>query len=210
MTLALLSATPSAPVPPRDGSAADAAALIAGLARPVPSSTPYAEVRFVRLLKTPQVQHGELEYGGPGKLGKRVQQPYRETMTIDAGSVEVQREGRSTRHFPLDRAPELQALLAGFSALLGGDAATLAKIFDIAFVDNASKWTLTLTPHEAGLAKHLREIIVDGSANEPHCFSLHETDGDASVMLLGPLAAAALPVPPTRPALEAICQRVAP
>jgi hypothetical protein len=208
MTLALLSATPSVPAPPRD--AADAAALIARLARPVPSNTPYAEVRFVRLLKTPQVQHGELEYAGPGKLGKRVEQPYRETMTIDAGSVEVQREGRSVRHFPLDRAPELQALLAGFSALLGGDAATLAKIFDIAFVDNASKWTLTLIPHEAALAKHLREIVVDGSANEPHCFSLHETDGDASIMLLGPLAAAALPVPPTRSSLDAICQRVAP
>ena len=210
MTLALLSATPSAPAPLRETAAPDAAALIARLARPVPSSTAYAEIRFVHLLKTPLVQHGELEYGGAGKLGKRVEQPYRETMTIDAGSVEVQRKGRSTRHFPLDRAPELQALLAGFSALLGGDAAALGKIFDIRFVDNAPKWTLTLTPHEARLAKHLHEIVVDGSDDEPHCFSLHETDGDASVMLLGTLAVATMPVPPTRSALDAICQRVAP
>ncbi len=210
MTLTLLSATPSAPAPPRETPASDAAALIARLARPVPSTTPYAEVRFAHLLKTPQVQHGELDYGGAGKLGKRVEQPYRETMTIDAGSVQVQREGRSTRHFPLDRAPELQALLAGFSALLGGDAATLEKIFDIRFVDNAPKWTLTLTPHEAALRKHLREIVVDGSAAEPHCFSLHEIDGDASVMLLGTLAGSVLPRPPTRSALDAICQRVAP
>ena len=210
MTLALLSATPSAPAPPRDTAARDAVALIARLARPVPSSTAYAEVRFVHLLKTPLVQRGELDYGGAGKLGKRVEQPYRETTTIDAGSVEVQREGRSTRKFPLDRAPELQALLAGFSALLGGDAAALEKIFGIRFVDNGSKWTLTLTPHEAALAKHLHEIIVDGSDDEPHCFSLHETDGDASIMLLGPLAAATLPVPPTRPALDTICQRITP
>ena len=210
MTLTLLSATPPAPAPLRDALAPEAAALITRLTRPVPSTTPYAEIRFVHLLKTPQVQHGELDYGGAGKLGKRVEQPYRETMTIDAGSVEVQREGRSTRHFPLDRAPELQALLAGFSALLGGDAATLEKIFDIRFVDNAPKWTLTLTPHEAALGKHLREIVVDGSGDEPHCFSLHETDGDASVMLLGTLAAATLPVPPTRSALDGICQRATP
>jgi Outer membrane lipoprotein carrier protein LolA-like len=209
MTLALLSAAPSTPAQQRDAGP-DASALIARLTRPVPSSTPYAEVRFVRLLKTPQVQHGELDYGGAGRLGKRVAQPYRESMTIDAGSVEVQREGRSTRHFPLDRAPELQALLAGFSALLGGDAATLKKIFDIRLVDNASKWTLTLTPHEAALGKHLHEIVVDGNGNEPHCFSLHETDGDASVMLLGALAASTLPQPPTRSALDTICQRVAP
>jgi hypothetical protein len=210
MTLTQLSATPPAPVPPRDALAPDAAALIARLARPVPSTTTYAEVRFVRLLKTPQVQHGELDYGGAGKLGKRVERPYRETMTIDAGSVEVQREGRSTRRFALERAPELQGLLTGFSALLGGDAATLGKIFDVHFVDNAPKWTLTLTPHEAALGKHLREIVVAGSGDEPQCFSLHETDGDASVMLLGALAASPLPPTPTRPALDAICQRVAP
>jgi Outer membrane lipoprotein carrier protein LolA-like len=210
LTLALLSATPPALVPPPDAPAADAAALIARLARPVPSSTQYTEVRFVRLLKKPLLMHGQLDYAGAGKLGKRVEQPYRETTTIDAGTVEMQREGRAARHFPLDRAPELQGLLAGFSALLGGDAAALGNIFAIGIVDNASKWTLTLTPHQAELARHLHEIVVDGAGNEPHCFSLHETDGDASVMLLGALAAAALPDPPTRAALDAICQRVAP
>jgi hypothetical protein len=210
LTLALLTATPSAPAPLLDTAVPEAAALIARLARPVPSSTQYTEVRFVRLLKKPLLMHGELDYSGAGKLGKRVEQPYRETTTIDAGSVEVQREGRSPRRFPLDRAPELQALLAGFSALLGGDPGALGKIFAIRLVENATKWTLTLTPHEAALAKHLLEIVVDGAGDEPRCFSLHETDGDASVMLLGTLAAATLPEPPTRSALDAICQRVVP
>jgi hypothetical protein len=210
LTLALLSATPSVPAPLPDTVAPDAAALIARLARPVPSSTAYTEVRFVGLLKKPLLMHGKLDYGGVGKLGKRVEQPYRETTTINAGQVEVQREGRSPRKFPLDRAPELRALLAGFSALLGGDPVALGKIFAISFVENAAKWTLTLSPHEAGLAKHLRAIVVDGAGDEPRCFSLHQADGDASVMLLGTLAAATLSDPPTRAALDAICQRVAP
>jgi hypothetical protein len=189
-----------------DTAAPEAAAQIARLARPVPSSTQYAEVRFVRVLKKPLLMRGELDYGGAGKLGKRVEQPYRETTTIDAGRVEVQREGRAPRHFPLDRAPELQALLTGFSALLGGDPLALQKIFAIGFVQNAAKWTLTLTPREAALATHLQQIVVDGAGNEPLCFSLQQADGDASVMLLGTLAAAALPDPPTRSALAAICQ----
>jgi hypothetical protein len=42
----------------------DAAALIARLARPVPSTTGYAEVRFMRMFRVPLVLHGELEYGG--------------------------------------------------------------------------------------------------------------------------------------------------
>jgi hypothetical protein len=210
MTLALWSAIPPALAPLPDTPASAAVTQIARLARPVPSSTLYTEVRFVRVLKKPLLMRGKLDYGGAGKLGKRVEQPYRETTAIDAGRVEVQREGRAPRRFPLDRAPELQALLTGFSALLGGDATALEKVFAIGFVQNAAKWTLTLTPHEAALAKHLQEIVVDGAGDEPQCFSLQQADGDANVMLLGTLAAAALPDPPTRSALAAICQRVAP
>ena len=201
----LLSATPPPPAP-----SSEATALIARLARPTPSTTPYAEVRFVHLLKKPLVAHGELDYGGADKLGKRVELPYRETTEIAAGSVEVQREGRSTRHFSLDRAPELQVLLVGFSALLGGDAATLEKFFAMGLVENAAQWTLTLTPLAPALTRHLREIVVDGAGNEPHCFSLHQADGDASVMLLGTWAATKLPDPPTLAALDGICQRIAP
>lgn len=162
------------------------------------------------MLRKPLVLHGELDYGGADKLGKRVEQPYRETTMIAAGGVDVQREGRSPRHFSLDRAPELQALLAGFSALLGGDAAALEKFYTISLVDNAADWTLTLTPHSAALSKHLREIVVDGAGNEPNCFSLHEADGDASIMLLGALAATSLGDAPTLPALDGVCHRVTP
>jgi len=210
LTLALLSTDPAPPAPSLDPAAPDAAALIARLARPAPSSTQYTEVRFVRLLKKPLLLRGELDYDGADRLGKRVEQPYRETTTIAAGSVDVRREGRSPRHFPLDRALELQALLVGFSALLGGDAVTLEKFYTISVVDNAKNWTMTLTPVALALARHLRGIIVDGSGNEPRCFSLREADGDASVMLLGALAATKLPDPPTLSALDAICQRLVP
>ena len=164
----------------------------------------------MRLLKKPLLLRGELDYGGADKLGKRVEQPYRETTTIAGGSVDVQREGRPQRHFSLDRAPELQALLVGFSALLGGDAATLKKFYTISLVDNAANWTLTLSPVAPALARHLQSIVVDGAGTEPRCFSLHEADGDASVMLLGTLAATPLADPPTLPALDAICQRQVP
>jgi hypothetical protein len=204
VTVLLLANPPSAPAAP------DTAALIARLARPAPSSTSYAEVRFVHMLRKPIVLHGELEYGGADKLGKRVEQPYRETTTIAGAGVDVQREGHSPRHFALDRAPELQALLAGFSALLGGDAVTLEKFYTISLVDNATNWTLTLTPRDAALTAHLREIVVDGAGNEPNCFSLHEADGDASIMLLGTLAGTRLGDVPTLAVLDGICHRVRP
>ena len=159
----------------------------------------------MRLLRKPLVLHGQLDYSGPGKLGKRVDAPYRETTTIADGTVDVVREGRATQHFDLQRAPELNALLTGFSALLGGDAATLQQFYTIDFVENNAVWTLTLTPRAPELARHLRALIVAGSANEPRCFTLQQADGDSSTMLLGALAAATLPQSPTPAAVAALC-----
>jgi hypothetical protein len=151
------------------------------------------------------VLHGQLDYRGAGQLGKRVDAPYRETTTIADGAVRVTREGRAPKQFELARAPELNALLIGFSALLGGDATMLQEFYTISLVDNAPNWTLTLTPRSPALAKHLRTLAVDGRANEPNCFTLQQADGDSSVMLLGALATAQLSEPPTAATLAALC-----
>ncbi|MCE7950242.1 MAG: outer membrane lipoprotein carrier protein LolA [Xanthomonadales bacterium PRO7] len=184
----------------------DAAALIASLKRPVPATTAYTEVRFLHQLTRPLVLHGELDYGGANKLGKRVDAPYRESTQVEGDGVTVTRDGRAPRHFDLERAPELKVLMGGFSALLGGDANALTSLYTIALVDNAPNWTLTLVPRDAGLSKHLREFVIDGTAADPRCFSLQQANGDSSVMLLGALAATTLPQPPTSAALAAICR----
>ena len=179
---------------------------MARLARPAPATTRYTEVRFVHLLRKPLLLHGELDYGGAEHLGKRVLAPYKEATVISGNVVSVTREGRAARQFGLERAPQLQALLASFSALLGGDSATLRKYYTLELVENAPNWKLTLSPKDSGLARHLRRIVVDGSANEPHCFTLNEANGDGSVMLLGTLADAKLADPPTVTALDALCR----
>jgi hypothetical protein len=159
----------------------------------------------VHLLRKPVVLRGQLDYNGPGRLGKRVEMPYRETTTIVDGAVEVVREGRAPRHFDLERAPELQALLTAFSALLGGDAATLQQLYSIRLAGNPPDWTLTLTPHTE--SQHLRAFVVAGRADEARCFTLQQADGDSSTLVLGTLAATALPQPLTPDALVARCAR---
>ena len=197
----MLCATPPSAAP------SEATALIAKLARPVPASTAYTEVRFVHLLRKPLVLQGQLDYNGPGQLGKRVEAPYRETTTIAAGAVEVTRAERPPKRFDLDRAPELKALLTGFSALLGGDAATLQQFYTMEFVENAPNWTLTLLPRAADSGSHLRALVVAGAGVEPRCFTLQQADGDSSTMLLGALSEATLPQPPTPAAVAALCAR---
>ena len=172
----------------------------------MPARTVYTEVRFARLLKTPLVVYGELEYAGADKLGKTVTAPYRESLSIADGQVVLRRDGRAERKFALDRAPELAALLSGFSALLGGDAAAVQRSFALQLAENGAKWTLTMTPSDPALGKHLRDMIVDGADAEPRCFTLHESNGETSTMLIGALADAKLPAVPTPAELTELCR----
>lgn len=176
----------------------------------MPADTAYAEVRFVRMLKRPLVLRGELHYGGPGQLGKRVDAPYRETTTIAGDDVRVQREGKGERTFSLERAPALGVLLSGFSALLGGDAQALHRDFAVQATRRGEDWRLVLTPRSPSLAQQLAAMIVDGRGGEPRCFSLREADGDASTMLLGDLARADLGAAPTPEAVGQLCAKPAP
>ncbi|MEP6938691.1 MAG: LolA-related protein [Rudaea sp.] len=204
LTTLWLAAAPSSAAPP-EAVAADAAALIAQLRLPAPADTDYAEIRFVHVLRKPLQLRGQLHYGGAGVLGKRVDAPYRETTSIANGEAEVQREGKQPRRFSLERAPELEALLGSFSALLGGDAAALDRQFAIRLDRRTNGWQLMLTPRAAALASHLRDLVVDGNGHEVRCVSLHESDGDASVMRLAELAAAPL-AEPTLASAEALCR----
>lgn len=161
------------------------------------------------MLREPLTLHGQLDYNGPEKLGKRVDAPYKETTTIADGNATIEREGRGSKTFSLDRAPELQGLLASFSALLSGDAETMNRYYVVTEKSDATTWTLTLEPRSSGLARHLKNVIIDGAAKEPRCFTMQQADGDASVMLLGDLSTAALPKPITRAALDTLCHRAA-
>lgn len=204
-----MSAAAPSPPPPAEP-AAETAKLVATLRRPVPADTAYAEVRFLHMLRRPMVLRGELHYGGPGQLGKRVDAPYRETTTISGAEVRVQREGKDERTFSLDRAPELGALLSGFSSLLSGDAEALNRDFAIEVAQRNADWRLRLTPRSSALAKQLSAMIVDGRGTEPRCFTLREGDGDASTMLLGELAQTRFGEVPTRESINKLCGGPAP
>ena len=153
--------------------------------------------------------HGRLDYNGGDKLGKRVDSPYKETTTIADGKATIEREGRGAKTFGLDRAPDLQGLLASFSALLSGDSATMNRYYAIDETIDEKHWTLTLRPRSDALAKHLKTVVIDGAEKEPRCFTMVQADGDASVMLLGDLAKATLPTPLTRESLDSLCRRPA-
>lgn len=152
------------------------------------------------------VAKGVLDYLGPGRLGKRVDTPYRETTTIADGEVTIQRGERKPRHVGLERVPELDGFLRGFSALLGGDATSLSRDFELAAHGTQAQWQLQLAPRDARLRKHIASIRVDGSGTAARCFSIIDADGDARVLLVESLADTHLPAELDSAVVQTLCQ----
>jgi hypothetical protein len=185
--------------------ALDAQALIGRLAKPAPATVAFREVRFSSLVNEPLIVGGELVYTDATSLDRRVTQPYRETVAIRGESVRVEREGSPPRSFGLNRAPELRGLLSGFTALLTGDPAALERNFSIAANGSDAAWTLELTPTDKRARRRLQQIVVNGRADVPQCFTMLTANGGASVLLLGAAAERELPQPTTLETLKHLC-----
>jgi hypothetical protein len=183
----------------------DASALIERMKRAPPASIAFVEVRFSTLLVEPLVVGGTLVYEGEGSLTRRVETPYHEQSAIRDETVRVEREGEEPRTFALRRAPELRGLLTGMIGLLAGDPSFIGEHFAITTAGDDQRWRLDLEPTDDRLERRLSEIVVAGAAAEPHCFVIRDSQGGASVMLLGAGAAHPLPAPLTLPELLAHC-----
>jgi len=203
--LALLAAfaLPATAAPPRD----PAAALLARLARPPPASTAFIEVSYSGMLDHPLIVSGELHWLGGDRLERDVEKPWREVAKIDDGELSVQRGNGAVRRMPVARAPQVGAVLAGFRALLDGDAAALSHDFTLSVQGGNARWVLTLTPRAGTLRDRIASIVIDGRGNAPRCMTLHEAGGDTTVTLLGEMAQAGLPsAAPLQSALLARCR----
>lgn len=187
----------------------DAARLVATLRREAPARTAYVEVRFSGMLERPLILRGEMEYLGPGRLAKRVDAPWHEYTAVDGGTASLQRGDKPARTLPLAQVPELEGFLRGFSALLGGDAATLARDFSLAASGNPGRWQLVLKPREARLARRVVSLRVDGSGTEPWCFRTEDADGDVGFLLVGPLASSPVPARVSAIQVDGLCRGIA-
>ena len=175
------------------------------LARTPPVSTDFVEYRFSHLLKKPLRSSGTLEYRADGVLVRDVVLPSPEVTEVDGDQVRVTRAGKPTRTLALQRAPQLRVLLGSFRALLEGHLTPLQQDFDLALEEDASRWSLTLRPRDATLARHLARIEVHGNGDKPACMEALEPDGDGALTLFTTAPDTRAPLP-ARADLERACR----
>ena len=179
--------------------------LVRSLAQKPPTRTPFAEARFSPLLDQPLLLSGTLGWEGGQRLRRDVAEPYVESTVIADGEVALTRAGHGTRHFSLDRAPPLKALLQSMVAVLSGDPAQLEGVFNARVEGSAQAWTLTLTPVQPALKLSLSHLRLEGGPHTLYCLETAEAKGTVSIDLLGPLATQ-MPKAPTREALTTLCR----
>ncbi|HET8818477.1 MAG TPA: LolA-related protein, partial [Xanthomonadaceae bacterium] len=96
-------ATPCLAAEP-EATPADAGWILPRLERPVPSRTPFLELRGSPLLEAPLRVSGEYRRPAADVLVRVVTAPYPEKTTLRDGGIEIERNGK-VRRFALSRAP---------------------------------------------------------------------------------------------------------
>lgn len=135
-----------------------------------------------------------------------MQSPYEERSEIEGNTATVERPGEPPRHFSLDAAPQMQALVASFAGLLSGNYAALQRNFMLDLHGDASHWLLGLVPRNAQVRESIRSITVNGSGSQPLCLTTYQANDDTTILLLGPAARAHRPRTPDRAWFDAQCQ----
>jgi len=187
-------------------SAAQPLSIVRRLAKQPPSRTAFAQAQYSRLLDRALVIEGQLVWDGGQKLERRVDKPFSEHTVIAGTDVTVTRAGHGTKHYSLDRAPAMRALLDGLIAVLSGDPGQLRGVFNATLQGRADAyWTLLLVPRSSKLAHDLKQLTLDGYAGTLRCIEIHQDKGDTSIYVLGELASQ-VTGRPTQPALEKLCR----
>ncbi|MEE4174716.1 MAG: LolA-related protein [Xanthomonadales bacterium] len=129
----------------------------------------FEETRQSGLLDEPVTVRGRLIYDPlTGQLTKQVDSPRPARLSVTETHLVAQvGEGRM-RRMPLDRRPDLAALLVAVRSLLAGDLDDIDAQFDTTLDSTPEGWTLTLVPRSPGLARDLRRLEVLGRDDRVH------------------------------------------
>lgn len=157
--------------------AEDLDTLLSSLRQVPPLSETFHEVRYRRALKAPLVTSGTLAWQGGLAFERRIERPYRETGTVDGRTLVVRRERGAERVIPLARAPELQVLFGGLSALFSGDGAALRRDFETE-LEGDEHWRLRLRPRQAVLRARVPELELLGQGGRARCLILRQDGAD--------------------------------
>lgn len=148
----------------------------------------FSEQKFIRLLDKPVESSGELVYAKPGHLEKNTLKPQPEHLTLDHGTLSIERKGQKYS-VQMNDYPGLAAFIESLRGTLAGDRAALERIYRLYLGGSAAHWTLLLLPSSPDMSALIRQIKITGEAAQLRSIEIQQADGDRSVMGIEPIRA---------------------
>ena len=145
----------------------------------------FTEVHVLAMLDRPLQSSGELSYDAPDWLEKRTLKPRPETLVLAGGVLSIRR-GERTRTLELAEHPELAPWVESIRATLAGDRAVLERYFQVDFSGSLAHWSLLLVPKDPARAQTIAQIRITGEGAALHTLETRQTDGDHSLLTIGP------------------------
>ena len=162
--------------------------LMSGLAQTRSGHVSFVEKKFIAMLDKPVESSGELFYTAPDHLEKRTLKPKAESMTVDAGTLVIER-GRQKHRLQLQDYPELAAFIDSIRGTLAGDRKALERNYRLSLDGTAERWTLQLLPLDEKMQAVVKRIRIAGARDAVRSIEITQADGDSSLMLVERLAA---------------------
>ncbi|BAN36563.1 hypothetical protein SCD_n02763 [Sulfuricella denitrificans skB26] len=162
--------------------------LMRGLAQNRSGHASFVEKKSIAMLDKPVESSGELFYVAPDHLEKRTLKPKPESMTVDAGTLIIER-GRQKHHLQLQDYPELAAFIDSIRGTLAGDRKALERNYRLSLEGTVERWTLQLLPVDEKMQAVVKRIRIAGVRDAVRSIEITQADGDSSLMLIEKLAA---------------------
>ena len=161
--------------------------LMHGLAQTRSGRASFVEKKSIAMLDKPVESSGELFYSAPDHLEKRTFKPKAESMTVDAGTLVIER-GRQKHRLQLQDYPELAAFIDSIRGTLAGDRKALERNYRLSLDGTSEHWTLQLLPLDEKMQAVVKRIRIAGVRDAVRSIEIIQADGDSSLMLVEKLA----------------------
>lgn len=162
--------------------------LMHGLAQTKSDHASFVEKKFIAMLDKPVESSGELFYSAPDHLEKRTLKPKAESMTVDGGTLIIER-GRQKHRLQLRDYPELAAFIDSIRGTLAGDRNALERNYRLSLDGTSEHWTLQLLPTDEKMQAVVTCIRIAGVRDAVRSIEITQADGDSSLMLIEKLPA---------------------
>jgi len=155
--------------------------LMNELARVQHATARFVERKYLKMLTTPLVVRGKLEYVAPGRVEKRTLEPRPEALIVD-GDMVVLESVTGRRTLALQDNPVVWAFVESIRSTLNGDLSTLERFYAVDFDGTPDAWRLRLAPKEEPMKRIVSLILISGERDRIKTIEIKEAQGDRSVM----------------------------